>query len=661
MADEAVVRIVLQDDGGNKSATVSSSAEQPQVPPAQSYTPPQPQATPAFDVTPPQPQTIPYIEEITRAVEDKQEASIAVIDTVMSQAHVLAKEIRGQFDTYSEAFTVALQTIWDETKQSAEAIVEEAKAATVEVEKPQPESYENKVNMRGPRRYGPSLHPDSPDLIHGGNAPARDESTGMPAWATPFTPTEPELPLQNVGPAWESTPEPIVPINNTPDYELKAPELDDVFKERRAGLEEWYAQQEQAIVEIAETEPLFDPMEEARKRRERERQKALIDDAYKQQYGGDESESFLTQTLKIAGEFRGTIGGFGGTIIGAALDLMASFQKAEVQAKEKKHKEQLLAEAKAATPIDAKAAAQGATDIATKFNKSGQEWTDKLPGKSQIPGKLPVGNTTSAAANVATGAGAAAEGGMAGMLGGAGGMAAAGPIGAVVAVVVATLGALNNAVKGAVSAVGGFAIAVADSSAHPSVAIGGLGDAATAAGDKLIYITPIIGLAASAFGESAKALSGFMQAIDKTIERYAEFSPEIAQSQAIAEIRQTMGDFRRAQEISNEMAQYTIAQADLQQKIEDIKIKILTKILPIATRILEVLEAILPSGEGIEAAIAVLSAPLTMLSTLAGELVGMQRDDRLPEVQDPTTLLNDARFEQTAPDGQVVRNWAPDR
>ncbi len=127
--------------------------------------------------------------------------------------------------------------------------------------------------------------------------------------------------------------------------------------------------------------------------------------------------------------------------------------------------------------------------------------------------------------------------------------------------------------------------------------------------------------------------------MDGAINRYAEVNPAIAQQQALGEIRQVMGDMRRGQEIAPEMVRYMQTQQDLQQKFEDIKIKALNQILKIVNPILEVLERILPEGEAVEDAIRALLMPLEVLATMAATIANVQRDDRMPVVQDPADIL----------------------
>lgn len=166
---------------------------------------------------------------------------------------------------------------------------------------------------------------------------------------------------------------------------------------------------------------------------------------------------------------------------------------------------------------------------------------------------------------------------------------------------------------------------------------------------KTAGMIPGLGTAAIVAGESLKIFSSVVQGINQTADRYGEYSPEIAQAQAIAEVRQVMGDLRRAQEIGGEMARYLIAQSDLQQKFEDMKVKMLSKILPIVTRMVELLETVMPSGEGISSVLSLMLLPLETLAAVA-KIFAEKKDERV--IEDPTTMLNDPRF---------TNEWVPNQ
>lgn len=82
-------------------------------------------------------------------------------------------------------------------------------------------------------------------------------------------------------------------------------------------------------------------------------------------------------------------------------------------------------------------------------------------------------------------------------------------------------------------------------------------------------------------------------AATRAADRYGQYNPLIAQQQALAEIRITLGDIRRSREGSKELADYVKAQSILQNQWEDVKLAVMKKIVPVVTGILEVLSALL--------------------------------------------------------------------
>lgn len=373
--------------------------------------------------------------------------------------------------------------------------------------------------------------------------------------------------------------------------------------EARAALAVVHMQQEAAESAIEYAEEVFDPVYEARKRREAERRAAQVDAAYEQQYGGDDNKTQLDSLLKIANSLRGTIGGLAGTTIGAVLDVAIGFHKAQVETRKNKRKEDLLS---------------GDTTKA-------------------IAELLPAEDTTSAIATVVPAEDAE---GAAAATGSISAMEAAPIVGAAIAAAVAIDKAITSAIKGAVSGVGRLVTGIASSDPDPAVAITGMGDAAEKAGEQMKGpLTFAMGYVAVAGGEAAKALGGLMQAVDSTAKKYEEYSPTIARQEAIAEVKHTLGDLRRAQEGGLELARYVKVQADIQEKFEDIKIKLLTKILFVLNPMLEGADNLMAGANGIEAAIKALLAPLAAIPGVGNRLANIWEDNAKPPVDDPTSVL----------------------
>lgn len=191
----------------------------------------------------------------------------------------------------------------------------------------------------------------------------------------------------------------------------------------------------------------------------------------------------------------------------------------------------------------------------------------------------------------------------------------------------------------AVRSIGDAAASVANPEADAAGSVAGLGDGIKAVSDKLFYISPVVGIFGSVVGEATTSVAKFMGAVNATAARYGEYSPQIAQAQAIAEINQTMGDLRRAQSAGPELARYIQVQGELQQKFEDTKIKIMTKILPLATALLGLVERISPAVDTIGAGIDVLAAPLTVTAALLEQIRNMFSDATQPPPLDPTDVI----------------------
>lgn len=389
--------------------------------------------------------------------------------------------------------------------------------------------------------------------------------------------------------------------------------------------------------------PPFDPIAEAEKRRENERRKVQVDAAYKNKYGAEEQGGALDSVLKVVGGIRGSLGGIFGPVVGAVLDVVAGLRKAQVDAANNKREQDLLAEVAGSTrPVSP--AAVGPTVPATGGAVGGMP----SPQAGSTTGAAAGAKTAKAAgtATAVSGAGAAAATGGAAAAG-AGLASAAVPIALVVGAAVAIKTAVDQLVKGVAAAVREVLTTIASADADPAKPIAALGEASTKAGEKLL----VLGTHAVIVGETLKTLAAVMQAIDKTAERYGEYNPQIAQAQAVAEIRHVMGDLRRSQQISAEMARYIAARSDLQQKWEDIKVRLLNKLLPLITRILEMLEAAMAAGEGIGDSISALLNPLSTIADAITKLLDMQRDK---EPMDPTEqILNNPNFAQGGA-------WVPD-
>lgn len=217
--------------------------------------------------------------------------------------------------------------------------------------------------------------------------------------------------------------------------------------------------------------------------------------------------------------------------------------------------------------------------------------------------------------------------------------AAAGPIGIGLAIGEIINKTGQSAVRGATAPF----IAAASTDTNPAVII-------NAAGEALKSVIPIA-------GEMVTSFAALMNAIDGTAKRYGEFSPQIAQAQAMAEVNHTMGEIRRAQESGPELARFVQMQGRLQEKFEDIKIKVLMKILPLVEAIGDAIEGLMPTANAMEGSagqLANIATGVGVLGSVGQMIANLMADQTNIDAADPTDMItqNPAPFGSVPSPGQ---------
>jgi hypothetical protein len=153
---------------------------------------------------------------------------------------------------------------------------------------------------------------------------------------------------------------------------------------------------------------------------------------------------------------------------------------------------------------------------------------------------------------------------------------------------------LQNAAIGVHGFQAGRGIAAAV--ANPT--IGNLANAAAAAStlSTLGAVAVAAGSVGAAFGGIAIAGSRLMESFDQAAERFGQFAPQTAGSQAFADVRQTTGDVRRAQFLDDRLSEFVTLQSEASQIWQDIKAILvaasLESIVPILRSLLEALKDI---------------------------------------------------------------------
>ena len=157
----------------------------------------------------------------------------------------------------------------------------------------------------------------------------------------------------------------------------------------------------------------------------------------------------------------------------------------------------------------------------------------------------------------------------------------------------AVLGAVNTLgreIEAQTTAAVNFRNALISASTSPGEYIDSIGQTVKAFASSV----PIIGGFLGAIAEATFSIGSFMKAVDEVADRYSAFSPEIAVAQSMADVAQTLGDLRRAQEIGPDIADFINEESQLRQQFEDEKIKLLRAMLPLATDAMKVLNMIVP-------------------------------------------------------------------
>jgi hypothetical protein len=200
--------------------------------------------------------------------------------------------------------------------------------------------------------------------------------------------------------------------------------------------------------------------------------------------------------------------------------------------------------------------------------------------------------------------------------GGAAGIGAlAGGIGGIVAVAMEAKKMIRDAIIGAVRNVGEFAGMMASASANVGQNLERFGGWISKVGEKFGIMIPVI-------GEAVSVLGRFMQEVDGLIDRYAAFSAPLAQAQAMAEVQQVMADMRRAQQLTPDLVRYVQVRTEVQQRIEDLKVRFMMKALPVLNAVLKFVDAFFA---GVELPFKALENIGDLLRGMAGDSAAMRR------------------------------------
>lgn len=173
-----------------------------------------------------------------------------------------------------------------------------------------------------------------------------------------------------------------------------------------------------------------------------------------------------------------------------------------------------------------------------------------------------------------------------------------------------TAAAVGGAARAATTlAVAAPAAPVAAGAAAGGAASAGVGAAAMAAVGGPVGLAIVVGLGVVGFG-----LKKVADAANKLSERLSPYSGSLAVARAQADVRQTLGDMRRANYLGTDLARFTTAQSNLSQSGQDLLASILKPLVPLVTKILDALTFVV---DGINGMVAI----ITEIATFVGDLV----------------------------------------
>lgn len=102
-----------------------------------------------------------------------------------------------------------------------------------------------------------------------------------------------------------------------------------------------------------------------------------------------------------------------------------------------------------------------------------------------------------------------------------------------------------------------------------------------------------VGMFASAITVATGAVHGLIDGVKGYADKLSPFSAQLSVAQAQAEMRSTLGDLRRGQQMGPDLAKFVEQQSKLDQSWEDVKMAFMKKVVPVLTKILEFLTTLL--------------------------------------------------------------------
>ncbi len=207
-------------------------------------------------------------------------------------------------------------------------------------------------------------------------------------------------------------------------------------------------------------------------------------------------------------------------------------------------------------------------------------------------------------------------------------------------------GIFNQSLSRAATAVGNFVTSLVSPSNDPAVFVNAFGSAVQETGSLLAMANPVVGAFTVGIGAAVGVVGDLMQAFDGMVDRYAKYNPEIAVAKAEADVAQIMNDMRRAQQAGPSLIQYIQQRQDMQQKVEDMKIRIMQTVMPAVLHIMELIEKLMPLAETlVEIVTPIVDILVRIIELVAGIFASTKEKGKEESVIDINAIVKNAYVE----------------
>jgi hypothetical protein len=265
----------------------------------------------------------------------------------------------------------------------------------------------------------------------------------------------------------------------------------------------------------------------------------------------------------------------------------------------------------------------------------------------------------------ATGGSAAAGGLFGGSTLGQMAGAIGGQMGGIPGAAMSLVGALKGGPVGIATAAWKVGSMVADASANLVTSMGEVAtgfiklggvDAVGAVGSGMQNIGKQLGpfgIGLQVAGAALQAFTSIVNAVSDYAKKLSEYSPVLAQAEAQAELRQIMGDIRRSREAGPQLARFVEARSRFEQSWEDLKVRFITMIEPLLTRVLELLKDVADGVANVyDASMAAIEYWQSKIPTI------IQGEEAQKEHQAKAAEYMKKIFERMLGEGDVADIWA---